>query len=143
MSKKLFFEDVEVGSEIPTLVKHPTTRSLVKWAGASADWYEIHYDKDVAVKNGLPGVIVHGWVAFAGHGQALQNWIGIDGDICKIGCAYRGTLLPGHDVTYKGKVTKKYAEGGKNLVECEITCLDDKGTVANVATAVVSLPSKS
>ncbi|MDD5094636.1 MAG: MaoC/PaaZ C-terminal domain-containing protein [Dehalococcoidia bacterium] len=143
MSKKLYFEDVEVGTQIPTLVKHPTTRQLVKWAGASGDWYEIHYDKDVALKNNLPGVIVHGWVAFAGHGQVLGDWIGVDGDILKIGCSYRGMLLPGHDVSYKGKVTKKYQEGGKNLVDCEISCEDDKGTVANVATATVALPSKS
>ena len=33
MAKQVFYEDIEVGSEVPTLVKHPTTRQLVKWAG--------------------------------------------------------------------------------------------------------------
>ena len=62
MAEQVFYEDVEVGSEIPCLVKHPTPRQLVKWAGASGDYYEIHYDKDFAQANGLPGIIVHGFV---------------------------------------------------------------------------------
>ncbi len=50
MGKQVFYEDVEVGMEIPPLVKTPSTRQLVMWAGASGDYYEIHYDKDFALK---------------------------------------------------------------------------------------------
>jgi len=60
-----FYGDVEVGAEVPALVKHPTTMQLVKWAGASGDYLQIHYDKDFAQSQGLPGVIVHGWLAGA------------------------------------------------------------------------------
>ena len=51
---------VKAGEEIPELVKHPTTRQLVQYAGASGDFYEIHYDQDFARSTGLPGVILHG-----------------------------------------------------------------------------------
>ena len=46
MSEQIFFDDVEVGAEIGPLEKHPTTQQLVKYAGASGDFYQIHYDKD-------------------------------------------------------------------------------------------------
>lgn len=60
MTAQLYWDDVKVGVEIPRLIKHPTTRQLVKWAGASGDYYEVHYDKDFAQDKGLQGVIVHG-----------------------------------------------------------------------------------
>ncbi len=59
MTEQLYYEDIAVGSEIPPLVKHPTTRQLVRWAGASTDFYEIHYDKDVEKSNELQWVIVN------------------------------------------------------------------------------------
>ncbi len=52
-SKQFYFEDVEAGSEIPSLEKEPSTQQLVKYAGASGDFYQIHYDKDFALKNNL------------------------------------------------------------------------------------------
>ena len=60
MAKQIYFEDVEVGTEIGPLEKNPTTQQLVKYAGASGDFYQIHYDKDFALANKLPGVILHG-----------------------------------------------------------------------------------
>jgi len=48
MAKQTYWEDVEAGSEVPALEKNPTTQQLVKYAGASGDFYQIHYDKDFA-----------------------------------------------------------------------------------------------
>ena len=57
---QVYFEDVTEGMDIPTLEKNPTSRQLVQYAGASGDFYEIHYDKDYAIGNELPGPIIHG-----------------------------------------------------------------------------------
>jgi len=54
----VYWEDVAEGMELPPLVKHPTTRQLVQYAGASGDYYEIHYDQEYARGNGLEGVIL-------------------------------------------------------------------------------------
>ena len=75
MAKELFWEDIEIGTELPPLVKKPTTQQLVKWAGASGDFYQIHYDKDFAIGTGLPGVIIHGALKSAWLGQLLGDWI--------------------------------------------------------------------
>ena len=60
VAKQLFFEDVEVGSEIPTLVKHPTIVQLVKYAGALRDWSPYNFDREYAHSIGLPDVLVTG-----------------------------------------------------------------------------------
>ena len=142
MAKQLFWEDIEEGTEITTLEKQPTTQQLVRWAGASGDFYQIHYDKDFALGNALPGVIVHGALKSAWLGQLLGDWAGEDGSIRKYGCSYRGMGVPGDTLACKGKVTKKYVEGDEHLVECEIWLENSKGEKTTPGTAVVVLPSK-
>ena len=143
MAEQLFYEDVEVGMEIPHLTKRPTTRQLVKWASAVTDWYELHYDKDFAQSQGLSGVIVHGWLPFSFMAQMITNWIGEWGTLKKIGCSYRGMNYPGEDIICKGKVAKKYVEGGGNLVECEIWAEKASGERTTPGNAVVALPSRA
>ena len=59
MPDQVFWDDVSEGMELPPVVKNPTTRQLVQYAGASGDFYEIHYDKDFAQGTGLDMVIIH------------------------------------------------------------------------------------
>ena len=58
--ESLDWDGVSEGAEIGPFIKHTTTQDLVKYAGASRDFSEIHYDKDFALGVGLPGVILHG-----------------------------------------------------------------------------------
>ncbi len=138
-----YYEDVQVGADLPVLVKKPTRRQLVKWAGASGDFYEIHYDQDFAKSQKLPGVIVHGWLTASFLGQLVTDWMGEEGTVKKLGCSYRGMHVPGEDITLKGKVTKKYDEGGKHLVDLEIWAENTKGEKTVPGTATVYLPSRN
>lgn len=138
----LYFEDVVEGMELPQLVKHPTTRQLAQYAGASRDFYEIHYDKDFAQSNGLDGVILHGALKNAFLGQLMTDWIGESGTLKKLNVMYRGMDIPGVPATCKGRVTRKYEENGENLVECELWLESASGDVTTPGSATVSLPSR-
>ncbi len=142
MAKQIYFEDVEVGMEIPHIKKQPSTMTLVRWAGASEDYYPIHYDKDFALANKLPGVIVHGRLKAAYLGNLMTAWIGDQGVMRKLSCNYRGMDLPGSVLTCKGKVVSKTQQNGENLVSCEIWLENDKGETTTPGTAVVALPSR-
>ena len=142
MSGQVFWEDVEVGMEIPALVKKPTSQQLVRWAGASGDFYQIHYDKDFALGNNLPGIIVHGALKSAWLGQLVGDWVGLKGFVKKFGCSYRGMDVPGDTLTLKGKVTGKRVEGGERLVELDIWMENGKGEKTTPGQAMVALPSR-
>lgn len=142
MGNQVFYEDVEIGREIPTLVKHPTTRQLVKWAGATEAWSEIHYDKDYALSKDLPGVIIAGWQCFSFLGQIITNWIGESGTLVKMGCSYRGMSFPGEDFICKGRVAKKYIRDGKHYVEVEMWVENPRGEKLDPGSAVVILSSR-
>ena len=142
MAKQVYYEDVEEGKEIPQLVKNPTTQQLVKWAGASGDYYQIHYDKDFAQAAGLPGVIVHGRLKSSFLGQLMSDWVGEEGWVKKISVQHRGMDFPGEQMTCKGTVTKKHIQDGEHIVELEIWTENPRGEKTAPATATVALPSR-
>lgn len=141
MAKQLYYEDVEVGTEITPLVKSPTTQQLVKWAGASEDYYQIHYDKDFAQSLGLLGVIVHGRLKSSFLAQMVTDWIGEQGTVKKISVLHRGMDFPGETMTCKGRVTKKYIQDGEHIVECQIWTENPRGEKTTPGNAIVILPS--
>ena len=142
MTQQIFFEDVAEGQEMPQLVKNPSTRQLVKWAGASGDYYEIHYDKDFAQSTGLDGCIVHGWLTFSFVAQMVTDWMGQDAFLKKIGVSYRGMNVPKQDIICKGNITKKYESDGEKIVECDIWAENTEGKKTTPGKAVVVLPSR-
>jgi len=142
MSKQLCYEDVAVGDEVSPLLKQPTSRQLVMWAGAVGDYLPIHYDKDFAQSRGLSGVIVHGQLVGAFLGQLMTDWIGEQGILRKLSCSYKGMNYPGETLTFRGKVTKKYVEDGQHYVECSLWAENSKGERTASGTAIVILPSK-
>jgi len=140
---KLFFEDVEEGIAIPHELRiQITTQQLVKWAGAVDDYYPVHYDKDYAQAVGLPTVIVHGPFKCALLARLMTEWIGEPGVLRKIACQHRGMNVPGEILICKGRVSRKYIDGGENLVECEVWVENQEGKISAPGRATVSLPSR-
>ena len=153
MSRQTYYEDLEVGSQIPTLKKVATTRMLVQWAGASGDFNPLHYEDDFAKATGTGSPIVHGALKRAWLGHLMTDLIGDGGTLCKLSCQYRGMDYPrkmktmrepqdGETWLCKGRVTKKYVEGDKHFVECEIWVENGKGVKTTPGSALVILPSR-
>ena len=143
MSDTPVWDDVEVGQELPTVVKRPSTRQLVKYAGASGDFYEVHYDKEFAVDIGLPGLIVHGALKNAYLAQVVTDWMGAEGVLRKLSVRYRGTDVPNDDLTCSGRVTKVYEQDGAHLVDCALTLINSQGEQTTTGTATVQLPARA
>ena len=140
MADQVYWDDVQEGTELPAVVKNPTTQQLVKYAGASGDYYQIHYDKDFAKNNDLDDVILHGALKNAFLGHLVTKWMGPNGDLKRLACQYRGMDIPGSPVTAKGVVTRKYEEKRVNLVDCEIWLENKDGEKTTPGSATVALP---
>ena len=153
MAKQLYWEDVKEEQEVTTLSKVATTQTLVKWAGASGDFVPLHYDDEFAAASGVGKSIVHGALKRQWLVQLMTDWIGEEGFLKKFSCQYRqidyprrmqSLFMPQERETWqcKGKVTKKYAEGGEHLVDCDIWVENGQGQVTTPGKATVILPSK-
>ena len=140
MTDQLHYDDVSEGDALPALEKVPTTRQLVMYAGASGDYYEIHYDRDYARSLGLPGVIVHGALKSAFLAQMVTGWIGERGVLKRLSVQYRGMDLVGEPMRCAGVVTSRRVENGERLVECDLWSENPSGDRTTRGSALVSLP---
>ncbi len=141
-TKTLYWEDVKDGQVLPPFSNTCDLMVLNRFAGANNELVPIHMDRDASVKSGLPDVIVMGNLKLAYLGNMLENWIGVNGWVCKIAVQYRGMDMVGQTLTAKGTVKKKSREGGRYLVECDVWVENDKGQKGTLGTAVVELPSR-
>ena len=115
-----FFKGVEVGSEIPSLIKNVTKRQLFMYSAATWDFHPGHYDRAFAQSQGFKDVYLDGPMNAAFMAQFITNWIGINGTLSKLSLTYKAMVFPDDSLTCTGKVTKKYTKKGAKLIECEI-----------------------
>jgi len=139
---ELYFEDIQVGQEMPQLVKGPFDKlQHVMYAGASGDFNPLHTDDDFAKAVGMQGgVITHGMLVMGTVGQAITAWVPKK-YLKKFGVRFSGMTKPGNTITITGKVIDKQASGG--LITCEIVAQDETGDVRLTGRFEAVLPSKN
>ena len=126
--------------ELPPLTKGPIMiRQLAMFAAATAEFVDIHYDKDFAQSVGLPDVIIQGWYKTATIAQMLKGWAG-DGDaLRRLTVQYRGMDVAGNTLTAGGKVLRVSREGNGKQVECEVWVDNQLGQRTATGTAILVL----
>ena len=140
---KRYFEDVEVGEEIPQLVKSPVTHlQLVRYAGASGDFNPLHTDPKVGEEIGTGGIIAHGMLIMGFVGQLLSDYVGPEA-LRKFGVRFKGMTRLGDVITCTGKVTEKYEENGEGRIAGKVQAVDQNGDVKVAGTFVAALPKRS
>jgi len=150
---QVFWEDVEVGSELPAMTKIADSVSIVKWAGAVGAFNPLMYEDAFARSQGMKRPIMQGQLKLAWLVQMLTCWMGTGGRLKKIACEYRGFDYPrrmktmnepddGETWLCKGKVTGKYIDGDEHCVALKIGVENGSGKITTPGSAVVVLPSR-
>ena len=77
-SKQLYWEDVEVGQDIPTAysLKLDMTRFFMQVSGTQ-DYYPVHHDRDFARGQGVPDIFMNTGFLTAAVGRLITDWIGL------------------------------------------------------------------
>jgi acyl dehydratase len=138
MAEQAYWDDVQEGQEIPPFSRKVTYMELNRFAGANDEYVLIHMDPDYAKNTAkLPDVIVMGNLKLAYIANMLQDWIGEDGWLQKLGVEYRQMDVVHSTLTAKGKVTGKREDGGKHLVDLDVWIENDGVTTPGKATVVL------
>ena len=141
--KKLYFEDVKEGDELPSFTIENFTRTdFVKYAGSSGDFNPIHHDQTFAEASGNPTVFAMGMMNAGILSRLVADYAGVE-NLRKYKVRFATRVWPGDSVTCKGKVTKKAVENGEKIIEGELAALNQKGEVAIQGSFRAALPSRS
>ena len=141
MSASVAWVDVEVGTELPSLIVTLQRVNLVMYAGASGDFNPIHWNQRFAQAVGLPDVIAHGMLTMASAGRVVTDWVGDPGAVVEYGVRFtRPVVVPDDDKGARVEITASVAEKrDDNLVRVDITAKFNDTTVLGRAQAVARL----
>ena len=139
---KVYFEDVQVGAEIPALVKGPIQQiQLTRYAGASHDFNPIHQDEEFARAAGMGGVFAHGMLTMGFVAQSVTDWAGA-GAVKKIGVRFAGLVRLKDVITCKGRVLDKSSKDGLHTVDLELWAENQKGEKVITGKATVAVETR-
>ena len=141
----VYFEDVEVGQEIPKFVRKTGVMEFNRFAAANEEFVPFHMEDEPAKPFGVDRLFGMGNLRFLYVHAALVKWLGgLEGEawIKKVGTQYRGYNLKDQTLTVWGKVTKKYEQDGLHLVDLEIGVNNDNGENQGPGFATVVLPAR-
>jgi acyl dehydratase len=138
---KVYFDEVEVGTDVPPLVKAPIKQiQLTRYAGASGDFNPIHQDDEFARAAGMSGVFAHGMLSMGFVAQALTDWAGA-GTVRKLGVRFNGLVRLKDVVTCRGRVLGKSSKDDLNLVDVEVWAENQRGEKVVTGRATLALPT--
>ena len=143
VSKRLYFEDVQVGDELPRLVKGPVSlNQLVRYAGASGDFNPLHTDPKIGEMIGTGGIIAHGMLIMGFVGQLLSDYVGPEA-LRLFNTRFKGQTHIDDVITCTGTITKKYEEEGEARIAGKVQAADQNGDVKVTGTFVAALSYRS
>lgn len=141
--KALYFEDVKEGDEAPPVVMpHITRTQIVRYAGASGDFNPIHHDELYAIRAGNDRVFAMGMMTAGFVSHMITDWVG-NRNLRKYRVRFATRIWPGDTVTCRGKITRKYQQGGKNYIEADVFAENQRGEKAVIGAILAELPGRS
>src|SRR5258706_14550543 len=126
---KVYFEDVQVGDEIPKLVKSMVTHlQLVRYAGSSGDFNPLHTDPRIGEMIGTGGIIAHGMLIMGFVGQLVSDYVGPQA-LRKFAVRFKGITRLSDVMTCSGKLTEKYEANGETHIAGTLQHVDQNADV--------------
>ncbi|EHB58778.1 MaoC domain protein dehydratase [Mycolicibacterium rhodesiae JS60] len=127
-----------VGVKGPIL-KHELVRAdLIRYAGASGDFFPLHTDDGYARSVGFDGVFAHGMYLAGLLATAVTNWVGI-GALRSYQVRFTSKAWPGDVLESRLEVIDVSARGAALRLEIDCRLVDSAGAIRIVGRAVADV----
>ena len=148
-AKTVSFESVQVGDDLPILVKHENQMTIDNYTKLASSapkpgWSNLHTDKEFASKGIFGGTVNMGVATVAYAAELLEKAFSIrdiTGEGSSIEMRATEPFRDGDTVTFTGQVTAKRSQDGRNLVDCEITGVNQREHVICRTNATIAVSS--
>jgi acyl dehydratase len=142
MAYHVYYEDVEIGQEIPAFVRETDFMNWNRYAAVNEEFVYIHMDDEAGKAAGQGAAFGMGNLRWAYVLNALRAWIGDEAEVRELSLQFRAVNHK-HDVLRTSAVvTEKKQENGENLVVLQVNVLNQQDEKTAPGRAVVALPSR-
>ncbi len=143
MAENVYFEDVNVGDDIPSFTRQTDLMHWNRYAAVNDEFVYIHMDDEAgrAAAN-EPGAFGMGNLRWAYLLNMLREWVGDEVDVRELGVQFRAINQKNDVLTCVGTITEKTEENGDHLVRLDTNVINQDGVATCPGHAVVALPSR-
>ena len=139
---QIYYEDVKVDDELPTLERTPTTDMAIDFFGRDNPTNPAFSDIEAGKRMGVGGALVPGMLKIAWMTQFVSDWAGPESQVSNLRVAYRRPDIADKPLTLSGRIVDKREDSGKKIIELEVVTL--AGGEPSVRGSVqVQLPSRA
>jgi acyl dehydratase len=117
-----------VGDEAPVLTHELKRSDLIRYAGASGDFFPLHTDDAYARDAGFDGIFAHGMYSAGLLVTAITNWLGV-GALRRLKVRFAAKAWPGEVLSSRVRITATRSDNGTLLVDFDCTLSDVEGTL--------------
>lgn len=136
------YDDIEVGDQLPPLSMPVHRLDLIRYAGASNDFNEIHWNESFATAVGLPNVIAHGMLTMALASRVVTDWLGDPGAVTDYSVRFtRPVVVPDPEGTVLDVAGQIHSKDGDGLIVVSLTATVGGQTVLARARVTARVPS--
>jgi acyl dehydratase len=119
-----------VSGPVPLVIGPLTRTDLVRYQGASGDFYAIHHDEPFARAAGLPAPLSLGMLQAGMLATWATDWLGAEA-VRSVRFRFAEQVYPGDTVTCGGRAVRSYhGEDGRPRADLELVCTTQTGAVA-------------
>jgi acyl dehydratase len=130
-------KQIVAGAELPGVEVTPDVRQLVRYAGASGDFYAMHYDVTFAKDLGYRELPVHGLLKAALLGRLVRRWMRPRDRLRTFEVTYRGLDFRDEPMILGGRIIE--VAGGLARLDLWITSADGHRSTFGTAEVEVSV----
>jgi acyl dehydratase len=142
MTINVYFEDVEVGQELPSFERQTNMMHWNRFAAVNDEFIPMHMDDEAGRASGQAGAFGMGNLRWSYLLNALRDWAGDEADIRELSVQFRAINNKDDVLRTHAVVTEKKQENGDNLVVLEVDVLNQKDEKTTPGRAIVALPSR-
>ncbi len=141
--RDLYWEDVQEGEQLPTLIMPINLTRCAYLASATRDFSPQHSNRDYAQQRSKTrDVFVNTPFNMGMVSRFATDWGGPKSTVRRMKIMMRGNVCAGDDMIINGQVARKYLEDGEHRVDLDIMISTQEGP-ATPCSATLALPSRS
>ncbi|HUL22612.1 MAG TPA: hypothetical protein VLZ10_14245 [Thermodesulfobacteriota bacterium] len=123
--RTLSWENVSLATPIPELIVCPDRTQIFMFSAITWNRHLIHYNKEAAIRDGLPDIVVQRALIGDFFARLITNWVGDSAELRRLAWKVTRSALPGREIVCRGKIKERIDSGGDQCLICEVTARNE------------------
>lgn len=138
IQENVCWDNISETMQIPELILCPDNTQVFMYSAITWNRHHIHYNKNAAISEGLPDIVVQRGLIGNFFARLITDWIGERAELRKLSWKVIRSTFPGKKIILRGLIKQKVNTEDIRYINCELTALNEnEETIASGDATVV------